>query len=137
MIAGISEFSGLEFTAQSVRHHGDSEQVKDPQSPGRSRYEAIILGKGVTHDPEFQKWASRVRKLGLGTEAEGSLKIFRKNLVIDFYNETGQVVAACQLYRCWVSEYQALPALDAGTNAVAIEMIKLENEGWERNEKDD
>ena len=36
------------------------------------------------------------------------------------------------VFRAWVSEYQALPDLDANANAVAIQTIKLENEGWER-----
>jgi hypothetical protein len=31
-----------------------------------------------------------------------------------------------------VSEYQALPDLDSNASAVAIEQIRLENEGWER-----
>ncbi|MGH9937590.1 MAG: phage tail protein, partial [Blastocatellia bacterium] len=44
----------------------------------------------------------------------------------------GQKVLAYKVYRCWVSDYQAMPDLDANANAVAIQTIKLENEGWER-----
>jgi phage tail-like protein len=47
-------------------------------------------------------------------------------------NEAGQPVQQYVLYRCWVSEYQALPDLDAGGNAIALEHVRLENEGWER-----
>ena len=69
---------------------------------------------------------------GAGLGAEVSLKDFRKALILEFYNEAGQLVMAYKIYRCWVSEYQAMPDLDANANAIAIEHIKLENEGWER-----
>ena len=59
-------------------------------------------------------------------------KDFRKDIIIEVYNEAGQLAIAYKVYRCWVSEYQALPELDANANAVAIQTIKLENEGWER-----
>jgi phage tail-like protein len=46
--------------------------------------------------------------------------------------EAGQLALAYRIYRCWVSEFQAMPDLDANANAISIEHIKLENEGWER-----
>ena len=100
--------------------------------PGRTEYEAITLERGVTHDTEFEKWANKVWNFGSGLGAEVSLKDFRKDIIIEVYNEAGQLVIAYKVFRCWVSEYQALPDLDANANAVAIQHIKLENEGWER-----
>ncbi len=65
-------------------------------------------------------------------DAAMSLKHFRKNIVVDVFNEAGQQAISYQVFRCWVSEYQALPELDAAGNAVMIQTIKLENEGWQR-----
>ena len=93
---------------------------------------AITLERGVTHDEEFEKWAAKVWNLGSGLGAEVSLKDFRKNMILEFYNEAGQLAIAYKIYNAWVSEYQALPQLDAGTSVVAIQHIKLEHEGWER-----
>jgi len=100
--------------------------------PGRTEYEAITLERGVTHDPEFERWANKVWAYGSGLGAEVSLKDFRKDVMIDMYNEAGQLVITYKVYRAWVSEYQALPDLDANANAVAIQHIKLEHEGFER-----
>ena len=86
----------------------------------------------MTHDTEFEKWANKVWNFGAGFGAEVSLKDFRKDIILDFFNEAGQLAISYKVYRCWVSEYQALPDLDANANAVAIQHIKLENEGWER-----
>ena len=96
------------------------------------QFEAISLERGVTHDKEFEQWANKVWNFGSGLGAEVSLQDFRKDLIIEVYNEAGQLVLAYKVFRCWVSEYQALPDLDANANAVAIQTIKLENEGWER-----
>jgi phage tail-like protein len=85
---------------------------------------------GVTHDTAFEEWANLVNNFE--GDASMSLKNFRKNITIEMYNEAGQKVLAYNVYRCWVSEYQALPELDASANAVAIRTIKLENEGWQR-----
>ena len=102
------------------------------KSPARTEYEPIQLERGVTHDTEFEKWANKVWNYGSGLGAEVSLKDFRKDITIEVYNEAGQLALAYKVYRCWVSEYQALPELNANANAVAIQSIKLENEGWER-----
>ena len=96
------------------------------------KFEAITLERGVTHDPEFEIWANKVWNFGSGLGSEVSLQDFRKDIIIDFYNEAGQLVIAYKVFRCWVSEFQALPELDAGGKAVAIQTLKLENEGWER-----
>jgi phage tail-like protein len=97
-----------------------------------TKYDTITLEPGVTHDTEFEQWANKVWQFGAGLGSEVSLKDFRKDITIEFFNEAGQLVIAYKVYRCWISEYQALPDLDADANAVAFEHIKLENEGWER-----
>jgi phage tail-like protein len=131
-VAGISKVSALKRTTEMVEHREGGDPSSTRKSPGRSKYEAITLERGVTHDTEFEKWANKVWNYGSGLGAEVSLKDFRKDLIIEFYNEAGQLAIAYKVYRCWVSEYQALPDLDANANAVAIQHIKLENEGWER-----
>jgi phage tail-like protein len=90
------------------------------------------LERGVTHDTEFENWANKVWHIGSGLGAEASLKDFRKDVLLEVYNETGQVALAYKIYRCWVSEFQATADLDANANAVLIQTLKLENEGWER-----
>ena len=133
-IAGISKVTGLKRTTQVVPHREGGDPSSSHKSPGRTEYEAITLERGVTHDPEFEQWASKVWQFHSKPEsgAESSLKDFRRNLIIELYNEADQKVLAYKVYRCWVSEYQALPDLDANANAVAIQHIKIENEGWER-----
>lgn len=133
-VAGVSKCSALKRTTEVVKHREGGDPSSSRKSPGRSEYEAISLDRGVTHDPEFEKWANLVWQHGAGLGAEMSLKSFRKDLILEVYNESGQLALAYKIYRCWVSEYQALPDLDANANAVAIEHIKLENEGWERDE---
>jgi phage tail-like protein len=131
-VAGVSKISALRRTTEVVSHREGGDPSSDRKSPGRTQYEAITLERGVTHDTEFEKWANKVWNFGSGLGAEVSLKDFRKDIIIDFYNEAGQLAIAYKVYRCWVSEYQALPELDANANAVAIQTLKLENEGWER-----
>ena len=131
-IAGISKVSALKRTTEPVEHREGGDPSTSRKSPGRTKYDAISLDRGITHDLEFEKWASKVWSLGAGLGGEVSLKDFRKDVILEVYNEAGQLVLAYKIYRCWVSEYQAVPDLDANANAVAIEHIKLENEGWER-----
>ena len=117
---------------KSSKHREGGDPSSSRKSPGRTEYEAITLERGVTHDTEFEKWANKVWNFGSGLGAEVSLKDFRKDIIIEVYNEAGQLAIAYKVFRCWVSEFQALPDLDANANAVAIQHIKLENEGWER-----
>lgn len=131
-VAGISKVSGLKRTTEVVKHREGSDPSTSRKSPGRTEYEAITLERGVTHDVEFERWANKVWNFGAGLGAEAALKDFRKNLTIEVCNEAGQVVLAYNVFRCWPSEYQPLPDLDANANAVAIQTLKLENEGWER-----
>jgi phage tail-like protein len=129
-VAGISKVGGLKRSTEVVEHREGGDPSTSRKSPGRTKYEAIMLERGVTHDTEFEKWANKVWNYGSGVEV--SLKDFRRNLLIELYNEAGQLALRYKVYRCWVSEYQAMPDLDANANAVAIQHIKLENEGWER-----
>lgn len=131
-VAGISKVGALKRSTELVEHREGGDPSTSRKSPGRTRFDAITLERGVTHDREFEQWANKVWNFGSGLGAEVSLKDFRKDLIIEIYNEAGQLAIAYKVYRCWVSEYQALPDLDANANAVAIQTIKLENEGWER-----
>jgi phage tail-like protein len=131
-VAGVSKVSALKRTTEVVKHREGGDPSTSRKSPGRTEYEAVTLERGVTHDVEFERWANKVWNLGAGLGAEVSLKDFRKDLILEVYNEAGQLVIAYKLYRCWVSEYQALPDLDSNANAVAIQHLKLELEGWER-----
>ena len=131
-VAGVSKMTALKRTTEVVKHRSGGDPSSSRKSPGRSEWEAITLERGVTHDREFELWASKVWNLGAGLGAEISLRDFRKDISIEVYNEAGQKVLAYNVFRCWVSEYQALPDLDANANAVAIQTIKLENEGWTR-----
>ncbi|MDV3243096.1 MAG: phage tail protein [Methylocaldum sp.] len=131
-VAGISKVGALTRSTEMVEHREGGDPSTSRKSPGRTKFEAITLERGVTHDTEFEKWANKVWNFGSGLGAEVSLKDFRKDIIIEVYNEAGQLALAYKVFRCWVSEYQALPDLDANANAVAIQTIKLENEGWER-----
>jgi len=131
-VAGVSKISILKRTTETIEHREGGDPSTPRKAPGRSKYEPITLERGVTHDTEFEKWANKVWNFGAGEGSQVSLADFRKDILIDFFNEAGQKVLSYKVYRCWVSEYQALPELDANANAVAIQNIKLENEGWER-----
>ena len=130
--AGISKVGALKRSTEVVEHREGGDQSTGRKSPGRSKYEAISLERGVTHDPDFENWANKVWDFSGGAGAESSLADFRKDLIIDVFNEARQKALSYKVYRRWVSDYQALPDLDANANAVAIQTIKLENEGWER-----
>jgi len=131
-VAGISKVSALKRTTEVVKHREGGDPSSSRKSPGRTEFEAITLERGVTHDPEFELWAGKVWQFGAGLGSEVSLADFRKDIIIEMYNEAGQLAISYHVFRCWVSEYQAQPDLDANANAVAIQHIKLENEGWTR-----
>jgi phage tail-like protein len=131
-VAGVSKVSALKRTTEVVEHREGGDPSTGRKSPGRNKFEPITLERGVTHDLEFERWANKVWNFGAGLGLEVSLKDFRKDIIIEFYNEAGQLAIAYKVFRCWVSEFQSLPDLDANANAVAIQHIKLENEGRER-----
>jgi phage tail-like protein len=137
-VAGVSKVGALKRTTEVVRHRDGGDASSSHKGPGRTEYDAITLERGVTHDLEFERWANKVWDYSNAQAApeqrdrETSLEDFRKEINIDVFNEAGQKVISYQVFRCWVSEFQALPDLDANANAVAIQHIKLENEGWTR-----
>ncbi|MBV8946306.1 MAG: phage tail protein [Solirubrobacterales bacterium] len=135
-VAGVSKVSALKRTTEVVRHRDGGDPSTSHKSPGRTEFEAITLERGVTHDVEFEKWANKVwdykNAQAQTPTQEVSLKDFRKDVILDVFNEAGQKVLSYHVYRCWVSEFQSLPDLDANANAVAIQHLKLENEGWDR-----
>lgn len=132
IVAGVSKVSPLKRTTEVVKHRSGGDPSSPRKSAGRTEFEAVTLERGVTHDPEFDRWANKVWLVGSGAGSEASLRDFRKDLVIQLLNESGQVAVAYKLYRCWPSEFQILGELDANANAVAIQSLKLECEGWER-----
>jgi phage tail-like protein len=129
-VAGLSKMSALKRSTTPVVHRDGGDPSREHKSPGMTKYEAVTLERGVTHDLEFEKWANLVHSV----KSPISLKSFRKDIVLDVFNEAGQKVLSYNLYRCWVSEYQAVPALDAANAAVAIQTLKLELEYWDRDE---
>lgn len=131
-VAGLSKVGALKRTTEVVKHRDGGDPSSSRKAPGRTEFEAISLERGVTHDPEFERWANKVWNFGSGLGSESSLRDFRKDIIIEVYNEAGQLALAYKVYRCWVSEFQAQADLDANANAVLIQSIKLENEGWER-----
>jgi phage tail-like protein len=131
-VAGVNKVGAFKRTTEVVKHREGGDPSSSRKSPGRSEYEAITLERGVTHDKEFEQWANKVWNFGAGLGLEVSLKDFRKDLIVEVYNEAGQLAIAYKVFRCWVSEFQAEAELDANANAVLIQSIKLENEGWER-----
>jgi len=131
-VAGVSKVSALKRTTEVVKHREGGDPSSTRKSPGRTEYDAITLDRGVTHDKEFEQWANKVWNFGSGLGAEVSLKDFRKDIILEVYNEAGQLAIAYKIFRSWVSEFQALADLDANANVVLIQHIKLENEGWER-----
>jgi len=131
-VLGCSKMSALKRTTEVVEHREGGDPSTSHKSPGRNKFEAITLERGLTQDLAFNDWAGLVWNFGAKLGSEVSLATFRKDIQLDFYNEAGQLVLGYKIYRCWVSEYQAMPDLDANANAIAVEHIKLENEGFER-----
>ena len=131
-VAGISKVSALKRTTEVVKHREGGDPSSSRKSPGRTEYDAITLERGVTHDKDFEQWANKVWNFGAGLGGETSLADFRKDIILELYNEAGQRVIGYKIFRCWVSEFQAEADLDANANAVLIQNIKIENEGWER-----
>lgn len=129
-VAGITKVSALARTTEVLEFREGGNPSAIHKLPGRTTFTPIILEEGVTHDPTFESWANAVHNVQ--GDAASSLRNYRKDVLLEMLNEQGTVVMAYKIYRCWVSEYQALPELDANSPQVAIRKIKLENEGWER-----
>ncbi len=130
IVAGMTRISPLTRTTEVIEFREGGNPSLVHKIPGRTKYNPIILEEGVTHDTTFESWANMVHNIQ--GDAAGSLKNFRKDILLEMLNEMGTVVIVYKIYRCWVSEYRALPELDANTPKVAIRSITIENEGWER-----
>ena len=130
-VYGGSKLTGLKRTTEVVEHRSGGDPSTSHKSPGRTKYEAITLERGLTQDPAFHDWAGLAWNYGAALGSDLSLADFRRDIYLELYNESGQIVTAYKIYRCWVSEYQAMSDLDANANAIAIEHIKIENEGFE------
>lgn len=140
-VAGISKVSPLTRTTEVVIDRAAGDPTVPRRMPGQTQYQPITLERGVTHDVEFEQWANKVwdyhnstidDQQGGSSNQDVSLADFRKDIILELYNEAGQKVIAYNIYRCWPSEFTALPEMDANGNSVAIQVLKLENEGWER-----
>ncbi len=129
-VAGLTKMGALKRTTEMVEFREAGINITSRKLPGKSSYQAVMLEAGVTYDTTFEDWANLVNDFA--SHSITNLGEFRKNVIIDVFNEAGQKVLSYNLYRCWVSEYQALPDLDAGANAVAITTIKLEYEWFAR-----
>lgn len=129
-VAGVSKIGALKRSTEPVTHREGGDPSTSRVSPSTWKFEPITVERGKTHDPEFEKWANLI----YSTEGDAaiSMKDFRKDIIIEVLNEQGNVALAYKVYRCWVSEYQAVAELDANANAVLIESITFQNEGWER-----
>lgn len=128
-VAGVSRVSALRRQTEVIRYRSGGDPAIDRRSPGRTEYAPITLERGVTSDREFELWANK-----LASGPGGTARDFRKELVIEVYDEAGQLATAYRVHRCWVADYQALPELDADANAVALQSLTLEHEGWDRDD---
>ena len=131
-VAGVSKVSALKRNTEVIEYRDGANSNNIRKMPGFTKYGPITLERGITHDTEFENWANQVFNVSGGTGSEMSLKNFRRDIILEMFNEAGQLVISYLIHRCWVSEYVALPELDANSFAVAIETITIENEGWER-----
>jgi phage tail-like protein len=129
-VAGVSKVSALKRSTEPVTHREGGDPSTSRVSPSLWKFEPITLERGVTHDLEFEKWANLI--YNTDGDMAISLNKFRKDIIIELLNEQGMVAKSYKVYRCWVSEYQALPELDANAHAIAIERMVLQNQGWER-----
>jgi len=129
-VAGVSKVSGLKRKTEIVSHRDGGDLSTKHLSPGVSTFEPITIERGITHDTAFEEWATKT--YSVEGDAAVSLKDFRKDITIELYNLQGVKVRSWQVFRCWVSEYMAVPELDANTNAIAFESIVIQNEGFAR-----
>lgn len=129
-VAGVSKVSALKKSTEPVMHREGGDPSTSRVSPSLWKFEPITLERGVTHDPEFENWANLI--YNTDGDMAISLEKFRKDIILELLNEEGMVAKSYKIYRCWVSEYQSLPELDANAHAIAIERMVLQNEGWER-----
>lgn len=128
LVAGVSKVSKLQNTDEVFGRRNDA-NASGAAAPVETKLPPITLERGVTYDREFEAWANAVWQFG--STAQTGDGITRKDLILELYNEAGQLASAYTIRGAWVSEFQPLPDLDANMNAVAIHSMKLEHEGWE------
>src|SRR5215210_4732546 len=129
-VAAVSKVSALKVSGEAIKLREGSEPSTTRVSPGQASYDPITLERGLTLDTEFEGWMRQVSNFGSGFGRQVALANYRRDITLEFYNEAGQLVIGYKVFRCWPSQYQALPDLDAGGNAVAIQTLVLQNEGW-------
>ena len=130
VVMGVSKVGALKRTTEVVKHRSGGENSTDHKSPGRTTYDGLTMERGITHDREFEKWANMVHPYSGDTGMD--LVNYKKDMMLEVMNEKGHVAFRYFLYDCWISEFTSMPDLDANANAVAIESMILQNEGWER-----
>jgi len=130
VVFGVSKVGALKRTTEVVKHRSGGQNSYDYKSWGRTTFDGIMLERGITHDHEFETWANMVASWA--GDASAKLAEYKRELTLEFLNERGQVAIRYFLHGCWVSEYSAVPELDANGNSVAIESLKIELDGWER-----
>jgi len=131
-VPGVMYVSGLTRTTEVVTHRKGGEPNTIHRSPGQTVYEPIVLERGRTHDIAFEQWVNKVWNFGAGLGSEASLSDFRKDIIIELYNEAGQLAMAWKVYNCWPSKYSAVTGFNSNSTDVAVEAMTLEHEGWER-----
>jgi phage tail-like protein len=131
-ISGVCKVSGLHRETEVISNREGAAPGIVRRSPGQTTYRPIVLERGRTHDTAFETWANKVFNFGSGMGSEVSLSDFRKDIIIELYNEAGQLVMSWKVYRCWPSTYSPLNEFNANSTEVAIESMVLEHEGWER-----
>lgn len=129
-VAGVMKAGPLKRTTQVVAHRSGGENSSDHKSPGRTSYDGLTLERGITHDTAFEAWANKVHPYA--GDVAMDLVGYKKDLTLEVMNEKGHVALRYFLHDCWVSDFTAVPGLDAMANAIAIESIKIELNGWER-----
>ncbi|HVZ41844.1 MAG TPA: phage tail protein [Candidatus Kapabacteria bacterium] len=129
-VLGVSKVGALKRTTEVVKHRDGGDNSHDSKSPGRTSYDAISMERGITHDAEFEAWANKIHSWA--GDSAMDLANFKKELTLEIMNEKNQVAFRYFLHDCWVSEFTSVPELNANANAVAIESIKIEINGWER-----
>ena len=129
-VAAVSKVSALKRSSDAIDYMEGGNGII-LKGLGRTKYDPITMERGITFDTDFEVWANAAQILNSGSPST-SLANLRKEIRIVLLNEAAQPVHQYKVHRCWVSEFQSLPDLDASQNGVAIETIKIENEGWER-----
>jgi phage tail-like protein len=131
VVAGLKKMGALKKKTQPVKWRASNDPSHERIMPGGTSYDPVTLEQGLTHDPVFEVWANLVNNIQ--GDAAISLKNYRKNIVINVLNLQGKVAISYTLYRAWVSDYQAIPELDASNmGTVGIQSISVQHEGWER-----